>query len=202
MTQEEIEAALLSAFSACQVASCPLTETQKNIILQAMRQNQTQHNSVLEEVVNPLDKLNAEELRKFLNFVQYQQQENSSWKAQLLNDWLHENDSGAVQFLRDRYGVSWLDQIEQYHIDKYLRLEQDTIHLGDRIEVCNALWEWVQEQGPCSREWFSCIVIQVDEIPGNSEIESSTNCIVRFDNGSEYEISGIYEWNRHNWRKG
>ncbi|WP_416670750.1 hypothetical protein [Egbenema bharatensis] len=28
-----------------------------------------------------------------------------------------------------------------------------------------------------------------------------TNCLIQFDNGMEYEIQGIYEWNRYNWRR-
>ncbi|HEY9646662.1 MAG TPA: hypothetical protein V6C88_09845, partial [Chroococcidiopsis sp.] len=45
--------------------------------------------------------------------------------------------------------------------------------------------------------------------PGSGNLESgnleSTNspsgrCTVRFDNGMEYEIQGVYEWNRYNWR--
>ncbi|MFP5275246.1 hypothetical protein [Coleofasciculus sp.] len=33
-----------------------------------------------------------------------------------------------------------------------------------------------------------------------ARIQPPTVRIVRFDHGMEYEIQGIYEWNRYNWR--
>ncbi|BDI19545.1 hypothetical protein ANSO36C_53470 [Nostoc cf. commune SO-36] len=49
------------------------------------------------------------------------------------------------------------------------------------------------------------MVIKVEEISDvydglRLRNDSSTNCVVRFFNGAEYEIQGIYEWNRYNWR--
>ncbi|MBW4563201.1 MAG: hypothetical protein KME32_19045 [Mojavia pulchra JT2-VF2] len=198
MTPDEIEAALQAAFKSCDVASCPLTDRQKQILLQAVEQIQGNSNGV-SDIANPLDDLTAEELEAFLQFVKTQEQYNRTWKVQLLNDWLHENDSGEVQFIRERYGLQWLNRVQSYHFDKYAYFEDALkLRLGDRIEISNALWEWVQDDGPCKREWFPCIVIQVDEIRDGND--SCTNCVVRFYNGGEYEIQGIYEWNRYNWR--
>jgi len=199
MTPDEIETALQAAFNSCDAVGFPLTDTQKQILLQVVEQIQGNSNSGTSNIANPLDELTPEELETFLQFVKDEELRNRTWKVQLLNDWLLENDSGTVQFIRQRYGLQWLNRVESCHFDKYSYFEDALkLRLGDRIEVSNALWEWVQEDGPCKREWFPCMVIQVEEI-SNSD-DSSTNCIVRFYNGGEYEIQGIYEWNRYNWR--
>ncbi|MCC5609626.1 hypothetical protein LC612_23320 [Nostoc sp. CHAB 5834] len=199
MTPDEIEASMLAAFNDCDAASCPLTDTQKEILLQVVELIQGNSTSRASTIANPLDELTPEELEAFLQFVKDEEQCNRTWKVQLLNDWLQQNDSGTVQFIRQRYGLQWLNRVESYHFDKYSYFEDALkLRVGDRIEVSNALWEWVQEDGPCKREWFPCIVIKVDEISENDD--SFTNCIVRFYNGAEYEIQGIYEWNRYNWR--
>ncbi|MBH8561571.1 hypothetical protein I8748_05155 [Nostoc sp. CENA67] len=199
MTPDEIEAALQAAFNSCDAASCPLTETQKQILLQLFDQFQGNSRYRMSDVPNPLDELTPEELEIFLQFVKTEEQQNRTWKVQLLNDWLHNNDSKEVQFIRDRYGLQWLNRVESYHFDKYSYLEDALkLRVGDRIEVSNALWEWVQEDGPCKREWFPCMVLEVNEISDGDD--SSTNCLIRFYNGAEYEIQGVYEWNRYNWR--
>ncbi|MEH1818335.1 MAG: hypothetical protein V7L31_04425 [Nostoc sp.] len=199
MTPDEIETAMLAAFSSCDAASCPLTDTQKQILLRLVEQIQGNSTSGMANIANPLDELTPEELEAFLQFVKDEEQRNRTWKVQLLNDWLLENDSGKVQFIRQRYGLQWLNRVEACHFDKYSYFEDALkLRVGDRIEVSNALWEWVQEDGPCQREWFPCMVIQVEEISERND--SSTNCVVRFFNGAEYEIQGIYEWNRYNWR--
>ncbi|MCC5634299.1 hypothetical protein LC593_00230 [Nostoc sp. CHAB 5844] len=198
MTPKEIETALQTAFNRCDVASCPLSEAQKQILLQVVKQIPGNSKSRISDIVNPLDELDSEELLTFLKFVKTEEQQNRTWKVQLLNDWLHNQDSGTVQFIRERYGLQWLNRVESYHFDKYADFEDALqLRVGDRIEVSNGLWEWVQEDGPCKREWFPCIVIQIDEI---SDTNNSRNCIIRFLNGSEFEIQGIYDWNRYNWR--
>ena len=199
MTTDEIEAALQAAFNRCDAASCPLTDMQKQILLQMVDQIQGNSKSGKLDIPNPLDELTSEELEAFLEFVKTEEQQNRTWKVQLLNDWLHNNDSGAVKFIRQSYGLQWLNRVESYHFDKYSYLEDALkLRVGDRIEVCNALWEWVRDDDPCQREWFPCMVLQMDEVSDGDD--SSTNCVVRFYNGSEYEIQGIYEWNRYNWR--
>lgn len=206
MTPSEIEAVLQAAFNSCDVASCPLNQQQKQILLQAILElmpkskeslNNQDHNS---DVTNPLDELTPEQLQSFLEFVREHEQQDRPWKIQLMNDWLQERDSGAVQFIRDRFGLAWLNRLESFHFTKYTEIEADEplkLKVGDRIEVSNGLWEWVQEDGPCSREWFACTVIQVKQ---TSNSEDSTSCIIRFNDGAEYQIQGVYQWNRYNWR--
>ncbi|OCQ96586.1 hypothetical protein BCD64_01435 [Nostoc sp. MBR 210] len=196
MTPDEIKTALQTAFKRCDVASCPLSEMQKQILLQVVKQ--ISQDSIY-DIANPLDELDSEELLAFLKFVKTEEQQNRTWKVQLLNDWLHNQDSGEVQFIRERYGLLWLNRVESYHFDKYADFEDALkLRVGDRIEVSNALWEWVQDNGPCPREWFLCTVVYIDEISDNNN--SSSNCIIRFYNGSEFEVPGIYDWNRYNWR--
>ncbi|MBF2083972.1 hypothetical protein [Thermoleptolyngbya sp. C42_A2020_037] len=231
MTPAEIEAALRVAFDACDAEGYPLSLEQQSLLLQLVAQ-QLENGAALsatdsavsdrnkpgDSQNNPLDALTVDQRRAFLDYVQEAQASGRSWKAQLLNDWLRGNDSGPVQFVRDQFGLNWLEQVRPVHLAAYaeaaLRLK-----VGDRIEVANSLWEWVQDDGPCSREWFPCTVISVNEPApqesANSQSASSepettgmseasetrqASCCVRFDNGMEYEIQGVYEWNRYNWR--
>ncbi|CEJ47791.1 hypothetical protein [Umezakia ovalisporum] len=199
MTPDEIETALQAAFNICHAASCPLTDMQKQILLRVIKQIQGDSNSKISDVANPLDELSSDELAIFLQFVKIKGEQNRTWKVELLNDWLHENDSGNVQFIRQHYGLPWLNRVEPYHFNKYSHIDDALkLRVGDRIEICNGLWEWVQDDGPCKREWFPCIVLQIDEIDDCHSLPS--NCLVRLYNGSEYEIQGIYQWNRYNWR--
>ncbi|MBE9199716.1 MULTISPECIES: hypothetical protein [unclassified Nodularia (in: cyanobacteria)] len=199
MTPDEIETALQTAFNSCNAASCPLTDMQKQILLRVIEQIQGDSKLKISDLANPLDELSAEELAAFLQFVKTKEQQNRTWKVQLLNDWLHENDSGNVQFIRQRYGLPWLNRVESYHFEKYSQVEDALkLRVGDRIEISNGLWEWVQDDGPCKREWFSCMVLQIDEIHDDDGLPM--NCVVRLYNGSEYEIQGLYQWNRYNWR--
>lgn len=205
MTPAEIKAVLQAAFNNCDLANCSLSDQQKRILLQvveelAVRQLQLDTNSLELNTANPLDELSSDQRSRLLEFVKEQEQQNRPWKIQLLNDWLEERDSGQVQFIRDRYGMQWLNSIKPIHIAEYADDGEEALKLkvGDRIEVSNSLWEWVQETGPCSREWITCTVISVNEIgEGNYAV---TKCIIRFNNGAEYEIQGVYQWNRYNWR--
>lgn len=205
MTPAEIKAVLQAAFNNCDLANCSLSDQQKRILLQvveelAVRQLQLDSNSLELNTANPLDQLSADQRSRLLQFVKEQEQQNRPWKIQLLNDWLEDRDSGEVQFIRDRYGVQWLNSIKPIHIAEYADDGEEALKLkvGDRIEVSNSLWEWVQETGPCSREWVNCTVINVSEIGEGNYV--STKCIIRFNNGVEYEIQGVYQWNRYNWR--
>lgn len=199
MTPDEIETALQAAFNSCDAAGCPLTDMQKQILLRVVEEIPGDPNLKISDLGNPLDELSTEELTAFLRFVKNQEQENCSWKVQLLNDWLNDHNSGNVQFIRQRYGLGWLNRVQSYHFNKYSEAG-DTLKLrvGDRIEIANGLWEWVQDDGLCQREWFSCIVVQIDEI--DDPDGSSITCVVRLYNGAEYQIQGVYTWNRHNWR--
>jgi hypothetical protein len=152
--------------------------------------------------MNPLDELTLEQRQRFLQFVREKEQQARPWKIQLMNDWLQEQDSGSVQFIRDRFGLPWLNRIKPSHFEKYVEIDDEPpvrLKVGDRIEVSNALWEWVQDDGPCSSEWFACIVLQIEATRDRDDI--FTSCIVRLiDTGVEYEIQGIYQWNRYYWR--
>uniref|UniRef100_A0A832M2X5 Uncharacterized protein n=1 Tax=Oscillatoriales cyanobacterium SpSt-402 TaxID=2282168 RepID=A0A832M2X5_9CYAN len=198
MTPDEIEAALRAAFTQCEEANVSLSSQQQEILLQALGIDHDLQ-------PNPLDQLSADERRALLEFVQSQEQQNLSWKTTLLNDWLQGQSSGTVQFIRDRLGIQWLEQVRTSHLIEYDHLSEGEVialKVGDRIEVTNGLWEWVQESGPCSREWFPCTVIGIHEA-SNEEADGlrrHASCIVRFNSGVEYEIQGIYEWNRPNWR--
>lgn len=206
MTPAEIQAALQTAFNRCDVDNCPLTEQQKQILLKVVEELMLNQLELLDSSnlelnsANPLGELTPEQRQRFLQFVKEQEQQNRPWKIKLLNDWLKEHDSGSVQFIRDQYGPQWLNQIKPIHIAEYAEEGEEALKLkvADHIEVSNALWEWVQENGPCSREWVSCTVIQVEEIWDSQGV--STYCIIRFNNGAEYEIQGMYQWNRYNWR--
>lgn len=230
MTQSEIEAALTAAFSQCETALHPLSDCQKQILLQAVweamqlergnrpghdRRNAAAHAFEV-GASNPLEQLTVEERQTFLAFVTLQERQNRPWKITLLNDWLSGRSSGAVQFIRERYGIQWVEQITPGHLAAYIDLESDEVlrlKVGDRIEVNNGLWEWVQETGPCSREWFPCIVVSIKTTSETSDADatddtntestspsSESSCIIRFEDGTEYEIQGVYDWNRPNWR--
>ncbi|MBE9181002.1 hypothetical protein IQ268_20800 [Oculatella sp. LEGE 06141] len=213
MTHAEIETVLQAAFVQCEAAGCPLDAQQKQILLRstavlasldgngAIAANHDDRSALL----NPLDELTPEQRRAFLQFVQAHEAQGASWKVQLLNDWLAGRESGSIQFLRDQYGMQWLDRIQAVHLAQYSDELAMNLKVGDRIEVSNNLWEWVQDDGPCQREWVLCTVVGLSEAPDNmpmvpASYSGYTTCTVRFDNGMEYEIQGVYEWNRYNWR--
>ncbi|HEY9636215.1 MAG TPA: hypothetical protein V6D14_22605 [Coleofasciculaceae cyanobacterium] len=210
MTEAEIEAVLQLAFIQCEAISRPLTDQQKQILLQVVKESVAREVLVSlntssdqeREIVNPLDELTLEQRQALLQFVKEQEKQDYPWKIKLLNDWLHNRDSGSVQFIRDECGPQWLNRVKPGHLDQYFEaqtlLDGLKLKVGDRIEVSNGLWEWVQENGPCTREWFPCTVVRVSQHSDSDR--SYYNCIIRFDNGTEYEIQGIYQWNRYNWR--
>lgn len=208
MTPREIESALKIAFDRCKAEGLPLQNEQMQILLQSAiaalgEVSEPQQNG---NGLNPLDALTPEQRQALLAYVETHNDSEQSWKARLLDDWLDGRDSGSVQFLRELFGVQWLEQVQPYHLAQYSQVAAMTLQVGDRIEVSNNLWEWVQDEGPCSREWVACTVISLSttSAPASPTLPESysdyTNCIIRFDNGVEYEIQGIYEWNRYNWR--
>ena len=203
MDQGEIKAALEAAFIGCEIALCPLTDRQKQILLQMLIETSGADlaQTSVESAENPLDQLNPQQRQALLEYIQTQEQQNIPWKAKLLNDWLDNRNSGSVQFIRDNYGPQWLNQVQKVHLAKYWEQSPDhqlALKVGDRIEVCNGLWEWVQDDGPCKREWYPCLVVSITEVA--NEEASYTNCTVRFENGVEFEIQGMYQWNHYYWR--
>lgn len=205
MRQDQIQAAIEAAFQECEKVLVPLTEGQKRILLQVivaeLMQNTLEREPETEG--NPLDELSPGEREALLKFVQEQEQQNRPWKIQLLNDWLHNRNSGSVQFIRDSYGAQWLNRIKPAHLahyfDQLFPENRLRLKIGDRIEVSNRLWEWVQPDDPQSEEWFACTVIGLFESADRDC--TYTHCIIRFDNGTEFEIQGIYQWNQYNWRR-
>lgn len=199
MTPDEIEIALQAAFNCCDAARCPLTDGQKIILLEVIsKEIKGNSSSISLNDVNPLKELSFDELEIFSQFVKEQEEKNISWKVQLLNDWLQEKDSGVVQFIRENYGIQWLSRVEKYHFDEFENKETLKLKVGDRIEVCNGLWEWVQEGTCCTPQWFRCTVTVLEEtVDGDN---CYTICTIRFNNGAEYQIQGIYQWNRYHWR--
>ncbi len=205
MTQAEIEAALQTALRHCETAGYPLNDAQQQILFAVLRERLCESSTDQRLALNPLAALTSDQRQALFQFIKAQEQQNKSWKTTLLNDWLHDRTSGTVQFIRDSFGLQWLETITAADLADY---EEESVWLkvGDRIELSNGLWEWVQDTGPCSREWFSCTVVGITETQsplykdGVAENQFSTNCTVRFENGNEYEIQGVYEWNRPNWR--
>ncbi|MBD3881204.1 hypothetical protein IFO70_05505 [Phormidium tenue FACHB-886] len=205
----ELEAALQEAFRECDAIGSPLEIRQKQILLQALTRFVAQADSCAivpppSSNPNPLDDLTPEQRRLLLHFIQEQNQKKRPWKAQLLNDWLHSRDSGEMQFIRQRYGLQWLEQVQPLHIAQYADEIAMLLQVGERIEVSNCLWEWIQPNDRENQEWFVCTIIgiaEVNEPDANTTRDSYTSCTIRFDNGMEYEIQGVYEWNRYNWRR-
>ena len=204
MTQAEIEAALQTALRHCETAGYPLNDAQQQILLGVLKRlcdSSTDHSSAL----NPLAALTPDQRQALFQFIKAQEQQSKSWKTTLLNDWLHDRTSGTVQFIRDSLGLQWLETVTSADLADYAE-EARWLKVGDRIELSNGLWECVQDTGPCGREWFSCTVVGIAETQsalyqtGVADSPFSTNCTVRFENGNEYEIQGVYEWNRPNWR--
>jgi 16S rRNA U1498 N3-methylase RsmE len=201
MNSDELATLLQSAFEQCERANLALSIAQQQILRQTLQVEATNPAASF-AIANPLDQLTSEERAALLEFIRQQESQNLPWKMTLLNDWLQGRASGSIQFLRDRYGVQWLEQVQTVHLAQYNDLDQGEVlrlKVGDRIEVSNGLWEWVQETGPCRREWVSCTVVQL-QAPIESSETPPTSCTVRFENGSEYEIQGVYDWNRPNWR--
>ncbi|MDB9434696.1 hypothetical protein [Microcystis aeruginosa] len=194
MDRDEIETTLKAAFLQCEALFCPLNEQQKEILLEVF----FERNSLADG--NPLDELTSMQREILLEFILKQERENLAWKSSLLNDWLNDRPSGAVQFIRDRYGLAWLNTIKPIHWQEYLqklRLTREKLQVGDAIEVSNGLWEWIPADAADSCDWFPCEVIEVKESEDDSP---PVSCRIRFQNGEEWEIQAIYRWNRPNWR--
>jgi len=226
MNPAEISAALQAAFQQCEAAGNPLSDRQRQILLAAVKRIMSLHSrgvttleteeasflsidasdalsSPVWQSMNPLDALDAAQREALLSYVKQQTRLERDWKIELLNDWLAGRDSGSVQFVRDRLGSRWLEAVQPAHLAAYVDVLPDELlelRVGDRIEVCNALWEWVPRQDDgTERQWYPCQVIQIQD--RDDDQRRCTCCTIRFDDGAEYEIQGIYDWNRTNWRR-
>lgn len=198
MEPSEFESILKAAFLACEQQFCPLSERQKNILRSTVRDRLA---AAPDATDNPLDELSPSQREALLDFINSFEGDAQAWKIALLNDWLHDRDSGAVQFIREEFGFRWLNRLQPSHLQSYLAERSDgttSLAIGDRIEVSNSLWEWVQGEDPDTGEWIACHVVGLSErADADSQYTLGT---VRFANGQEYTIVGLYEWNRHKWR--
>ena len=198
MDYQELQSLLETILRRCEKGQIPLSKEQAEILQQVLIETLTSSTAELPDEGNPLDELSAEEREALLEFIV--EKGESPWKAQILNDWLQGQNSGKVQFLREAYGPQWLNRVQPYHIAQYLensdRAEDVQLKIGNRIEVSNLLWEWVQDED--SQEWFPCTVVSLSE--GEYNGHRYQNCTIRFENGAEWEIPGIYQWNRYYWR--
>ena len=155
---------------------------------------------------NPLAELTPAQRQTLLDFWQAETSDIETWKAQLMNDWLYDTSSGQWQFIRKDYGLAWLQRLTLADVQAYVDLRDRPLQVGDRVEVSNGLWEWVQDDGPCTREWVPCVVMALrvmvnDDGTTPDSYRQSTTCVVRFAGGREFEIQGIYEWNQYQWRR-
>lgn len=208
MSPAEVYALLNAAFRQCDQQGFPLTARQQVVFMElaaTLLGAMPDEGEAIAAIANPLDELTDDERQALLSFITHQDNKGARWRATLLNDWLQGNNSGAVQFIRERYGPLWLDRVTDAHVNQYLNQspsipQQRQLKVGDRIEVSNRLWEWVQEGTPCDEEWFACTIISLS-MPSESDPQPSTvNGVVRFDNGMEYEIQGMNAWNSYSWR--
>ncbi|QDZ39915.1 hypothetical protein FRE64_08140 [Euhalothece natronophila Z-M001] len=198
MDDQQIQSLIEAIVRRCEQAKTPLSNQQQEILEQVLVEFFT--TSIASEASsweNPLDELTSEQREALLEFIIEQRE--GSWKAKLLNDWLQGKDSGKVQFLRKEYGPQWLNRVQPYHLAQYLensdRAQEIQLQIGDRIEVSNFVWEWVQDDNP---DWYPATVINLSQ--GEYKGHRYQNCTIRFDNGEELEIPGVYQWNLYNWR--
>jgi hypothetical protein len=200
MDYQQIQSVLETIYNRCEQGQISLSNEQKEIIESVLIETFTDSPQDLPDEENPLDELTPDQREALLEFIVEQGQ--SPWKARILNDWLQGRDSGKVQFLREEYGPQWLNRIQPYHVAQYLensdRAQEVELKVGDRIEVSNLLWEWVQDETPETQDWYPCTVVSFSE--GEYKGHRYQNCTIRFDNGAEWEIPGIYQWNRYYWR--
>lgn len=204
-----IEQALTAAIAACEADGVPFSPMQLATLRRSLVEAQPDATALpasIDGAANPLAELTPEQRQALLQALQQHSLDVETWKTQLLNDWLYGSSSGQWQFIRDEYGLPWLQRLTAAHVAAFLDDPDRPLQVGDRIEVSNGLWEWVQDDGPCAREWVSCVVVAVREITNDGlntpdSYRQSTTCIVRFAGGREFEIQGIYEWNQYQWRR-
>jgi hypothetical protein len=200
MTQRELEAILAAAFDLCAAAGQPLSQQQREFFWQVLENCPTESSNGANgngyHSLNPLTELDAAERQALLDFIAHCERHDQDWKHCLLEDWIRGRDSGAVQFIRDRFGPQWLTQIQPMHLSAYL--EPTGVKLGDPLEISNSLWEWVSDNYPELREWYPCQVVRIFQSGDQERIYDT--CTVRLENGLEYDIPGMYDWNRIHWR--
>jgi hypothetical protein len=197
-----VQNALNAAFRECEAVGAPLNDVQRQIIQQVSQtlllKAIADPNQSLESPPNPLADLPPEQRQALLDYVVDCNLNTQDWKTTLFNDWIEGRNSGAVQFLRDRYGLDWVAQIQPQHLKTYLHAPLTPLNLGDLIEVSSLLWEWIPAQTNEEPEWVICTLIHLQEAE-ETEIPHLEGT-VRFENGMELNITGLNEWNQNNWR--
>jgi hypothetical protein len=197
-----LEQALEAAFRQCATAGMALNDVQRQILQQVTQtvliKALTNPDAVdLDE--NPLDALTEDQRQTLLDFVAECDHSDQDWKTLLFNDWLQGQDSGPVQFLRDRYGFDWINRVQRQNIKAYGEAEEQVLKIGDRLEVSSRLWEWIPEDLGEEPEWIICTLIDLIQ-PDSTEATPITG-IVQFENDLVLEIEGLNDWNRGNWRR-
>jgi hypothetical protein len=194
-----LQNALQAAFRQCETVGSPLSDVQRQIIQQVAQTLllKTVPDPVLDPV-NPLEDLTSEQRQSLLDYVAECDRKGQDWKPTLFNDWMEGRDSGSVQFLRDRYGLDWVNGVQPQHLAAYVERPVTELKVGDRIEVSSRLWEWIPEETDEEPTWVICTVILLYESQEGEIVH--LNGMVQFDNGLELEISGLNDWNQSNWR--
>jgi hypothetical protein len=197
-----LEQALEAAFRQCATAGMALNDVQRQILQQVTQtvliKALTNPDAVdLDE--NPLDALTEDQRQTLLDFVAECDRSDQDWKTLLFNDWLQGQDSGPVQFLRDRYGLDWINRVQRQNINAYGEAEEQVLKIGDHLEVSSRLWEWIPEDLGEEPEWIVCTLIDLT-YPDSTETTPITGT-VQFENDLVLEIEGLYDWNRGNWRR-
>ncbi len=197
---ELLQASLEAGFKHCDSLGQSLSETQRQVLRQVVTsrlQVGLRQPTAPEPISNPLEALTPEQRQSLFDYIAACDATGENWKTQLLNDWLYNRDSGAVQFIRDRFGADWLQQVQAQHLALYIDTPSAQLQVGDRIELANRLWEWVPSEG-AELEWYPGTVIRLFEITaaGNPLLSGT----IRMDNGWEFDLHGLYDWNRPNWR--
>jgi hypothetical protein len=192
--------ALEAAFRQCGVAGMALNDVQRQILQQVTQTVLLKALGNLEAAdpnENPLEALTEDQRQALLNYIAACDRNAQDWKTTLFSDWLQGRDSGSVQFLRDRYGFDWINQVQPQHTAAYAEHEEGGLQVGDRIEVSSRLWEWIPEDLGEEPEWIVCTVVNLSEPQDIAEL----NGTVQFENGLELEILGLNDWNQGNWRR-
>jgi hypothetical protein len=194
--------ALETAFRQCGAAGMALNDVQRQILQQVTQTVLLQTLTNLDTAnpdENPLEALTEGQRQALLRFVSECDRNTQDWKTALFNDWLQGQESGQVQFLRDRYGFNWINRVQRQDIAAYTEDDEQALKIGDRIEVSSRLWEWIPEDLGEEPEWLTCTLVHLTQPDDIDTI--ILNGTVQFENGVELEIQGLNDWNKINWRR-
>jgi hypothetical protein len=196
-----LEQALEAAFRQCGTAGMALNDVQRQILQQVTQTvllKALRNPDAIDSEENPLEALTAAQRETLLSFIEQCDRTAQDWKTVLFNDWLQGQDSGQVQFLRDRYGLDWINRVQPQDIAAYIETDEPELKIGDRLEVSSLLWEWIPEDLGEEPEWIPCALIQLTQL---EDPETTLTGTVQFENGVELEIQGLNDWNKSNWRR-